>query len=74
MKKKYLLSLDEEKTEELKKWLDAHNMGLSQFVDSVIAEQMGAMKLLKVPKDISKLTIGEFARLAQKMMVNLTKK
>jgi hypothetical protein len=74
MNKKYLLSLNEEKTEALKKWLEKHNMSLSGYVDSLISEHQETMKLFEIPKDASKMTIGEFARLAQKMMVNLTKK
>lgn len=74
MRKKYLLSLDEEKTEALKKWLEKHNLSLSGYIEALISEHQETMKLFEIPKDASKMTIGEFARLAQKMMVNLTKK
>jgi predicted DNA-binding protein len=73
MKKRYLINLPEEKTEELKVWLDKHGLTLSGFLSSIVEEQMDTMKALHVPADVSKMTLGDFARMAGKMMVNLNK-
>jgi predicted DNA-binding protein len=73
MNKKYMVSLPEEKTEELKAWLEAHGMTLSVYLGGVIEEQLETMKIIKVPDDVSKMTVGDFVRMAGKLMVNLSK-
>jgi hypothetical protein len=71
MKKHYDVNLDEVETEELKKLLQARSMSLSGFLTSVIHEHMEAMKRFKVPSDVSKVTLGEFMRMAVDMMTDL---
>ena len=71
MKKKYLLSLDEKETDELKEWLAVKGVGLSGFFNSVVHEHMDVVKTLGVLPDVEKVTLGQFVELAQKMLVNL---
>lgn len=74
MNKKYLVSLNEDKTEKLKVWLTGKGLTLSQYLDSMVCEAQEVAENFKIPADVSKMTIGQFSRLASRMLIHLRRK
>jgi hypothetical protein len=69
MKKNYTISLDEEKVDEIKVWLDKHNLTFSGYLNSLIEEQLSAMVLYG---DVgSKVTVLGVMKIFKKMVGNL---
>lgn len=73
MKKTYQLSLDKEKVEELKLWLLPKGMTFSGYVNSLIFEQMEAVRQFKIPPNISEMKLVDFAGIFKRMAVSLAK-
>ena len=74
MKKKYLLNLDEEKVEELKIWLEKRGISsFSGYMNTLIDEQIEAIKLFAPKGDISRVTPKTLLNMASKMARELKK-
>ncbi|MEI7480426.1 MAG: hypothetical protein WCJ59_02250 [bacterium] len=69
MKKNYTISLDEEKVDEIKLWLDKRSLTFSGYLNSLIEEQLSAMKLYGDGNE--KVTFMKLMKLAAKMVGNL---
>jgi hypothetical protein len=69
MKKVYSINLDEEKVEEIKVWLDKRGLSFSSYLNSLIEEQLEAMKIYGDGNE--KVTIMKFIKMAAKMVGNL---
>jgi len=69
MKKVYSINLDEDKVEEIRKWLEPKGLSFSGYINSLIEEQLGAMELYGDGKE--KVTVMKFIKLAAKMVKNL---
>ena len=69
MKKVYSLNLDEDKVEEIKVWLEKHNLTFSGYMNSLLEEQLSAMVLYG---DVgSKVTVLNLMKIFKKMVGNL---
>ena len=73
MKKNYQLSLDQEKVDELRAWLAPKGLTFSGYVNSLICEQMDAVRKFKIPANVSEMKLAEFAKMFQKMAVSLAR-
>jgi hypothetical protein len=73
MKKNYLLSLDQERVEELKRWLEPKGQTFSGYVNLLVSEQLDTVKKFNIPADVSELTLAKFAAMFQKMAVSLAR-
>ena len=69
MKKNYTISLDEEKVDEIKVWLDKHNLSFSGYLNSLIEEQLSEMVLYGDKK--SPVTVLGVMKVFKKMVGNL---
>jgi predicted DNA-binding protein len=72
MKKHYDVTLNEEKTEELKVLLKANGQNLSGFLSSMVEEYVDSMnhfkKMACIPDDVSKISVGDFAKIFMSLM------
>jgi len=68
-KQNYNLSLDSEKVAEIKVWLEKKGLTFSGYIDSLIEEQLTAMKLYGDMN--SPVTILGLIKIFKKMVVNL---
>ena len=73
MKHLYTVSLDREKVEALKLWLEPKAISFSGYLNSLMCEQLAAVERFKIPADVSEMKLTEFAQLFQKMAVNLAR-
>lgn len=73
MKKNYTVSLDVEKVEELKVWLEPKAISFSGYLNSLLSEQMEAVRKFDIPADVSGMRLEEFAGMFQKMAVSLAR-
>jgi len=73
MKHLYTVSLDREKVEALKLWLEPKAISFSGYLNSLISEQLAAVEKFKIPADVSEMKLTEFAQMFQKMAVNLAR-
>jgi hypothetical protein len=74
MKKKYLISLDEEKVDELKAWLKKRGISsFSGYLNTLIDEQLEAIKLFAPRGDTSKVTTKTLLTMASRMVKDLKK-
>ena len=71
MKKRYTINLDEKETEELRKWLAVKGMGFSGYMNSLVHEQMAAIKDLDLQPAVENMTVDQFEALVRKMAVSL---
>jgi hypothetical protein len=71
MKKNYTVSLDEEKVDELKGWLEKRHLTFSGYLNSLIEEQMLAVREFAPDGDVKKVTASKLFKLASKMVKNL---
>jgi hypothetical protein len=72
MKKNYTVSLDEDKVEEMKGWLETRGLTFSGYLNSLIDEQMAAVKTFAVEGGgVSKVTAGKLLKMATKMVRSL---
>jgi len=65
----YNVSLHKEKVDEIKVWLEKRSLTFSGYLDSLIEEQLEAMKLYGDGNE--KITVMKFIKLAAKMVGNL---
>ena len=71
MKKRYDVSLNEEKVDELKKWLDKRGLTFSGYLSLLIDEQVEAVKLFAPDGNLKKVTVSKFGKLAFNMVKKL---
>lgn len=69
MKKNYTISLDEERVDEIRVWLEKRGLSFSGYLNSLIEEQLGAMKLYG--DDNEKVSFIKLMKMASKMVGNL---
>lgn len=71
MKKHYDITLDEEKVEELKVWLNEKGLSFSGYLNSLIDEQITAIELFSPPGGKKKVTAGQLFKMAGEMVKKL---
>lgn len=70
MKKYYTMTLDEEKVERLREWLEIKGLSLSGYFNSMIDEQVTALEMVS---DLKKVTTSNLLKVAGRMAKELTK-
>ena len=74
MKKHYDVTLDDDKVEELKTWLKKRGVSsFSGYLNTLIDEQLEAIKLFAPDGDTSKVTTKTLLNMATKMVKELKK-
>jgi len=73
MKKIYTVNLDEEKVDEIKIWLDKRGVSFSGYLNTLIDEQIEAMKLFAPDGDTARVTQKSLLKMASKMVKELKK-
>lgn len=73
MKKAYLITLDDDKVEELKIWLAKSGLTFSGYINATIAEQIIALRKFAPDGDYSKVTLKALLSMAGHMMKELKK-
>lgn len=74
MKKHYDITLDKEKVDELKAWLEKRGVSsFSGYVNTLIDEQLEAIKLFAPNGDTSKVTTRMLLTMASKMVKEIKK-
>lgn len=74
MKKHYDITLDKEKVDELKAWLEKRGVSsFSGYLNTLIDEQLEAIKLFAPDGDTSKVTTKTLLNMATKMVKELKK-
>ena len=68
-KRNYTLSLNEEKVDQVKVWLDKQGLTFSGYIDSLIEEQLAAMVLYGDLRE--KPTVLNLMKVFKKMVGNL---
>jgi hypothetical protein len=73
MKKRYTITLDEEKVAELKDWLAGKHISFSGYFNTILCEQLAAVKFLGLPADVGSMSfsdvMGLFSRMAKGLSV-----
>ena len=72
-KKNYTICLDEDKVDEIKTWLDKRGVSFSAYINTLIDEQIEAIKMFAPDGDIGKVTQKNLLKLAGKMVKELKK-
>ena len=73
MKTKYTITLDKDKVDEIKIWLDKRGVSFSGYLNTIIDEQLEAMKLFAPDGDTTKVTAKTLLNMASKMAKELKK-
>lgn len=74
MKTNYTITLDKEKVDELKVWLKKRGVAsFSGYINTLIDEQLAAIKLFAPDGDTSKVTTRMLLTMAGKMVKELKK-
>lgn len=73
MKKNYMISLDEEKVNILKPWLEKNGMTFSGYMNALIDEQLSALELFAPAGDKTKVSTWGLLKMAGKMSKDLKK-
>ena len=74
MKKHYDITLDKEKVDELKAWLEKRGISsFSGYINTLIDEQLEAIKLFAPNGDTSKVTTRMLLTMASKMVKEIKK-
>lgn len=73
MKKQYTITLDEDKVDELKPWLEKNGQTFSGYLNVVIGESLEALKMFAPKGDKTKLSIFTLLGMAGKMTKELKK-
>ncbi len=73
MKKNYMISLDEEKVNILKPWLEKNGMTFSGYMNALIDEQLSALELFALAGDKTKVSTWGLLKMAGKMSKDLKK-
>lgn len=73
MKQRYQLSLDKEKVEGIKVWLKSRGLTFSGYINSLIDEQLNAIKVYKKYEKHGEVTASSFFKMAGDMVEKLAK-
>ena len=73
MKTKYTITLDKDKVDEIKIWLEKRGVSFSGYLNTLIDEQIEAMKLFAPDGDTVRVTQQSLLKLAGKMATKLSK-
>jgi hypothetical protein len=73
MKKTYAISLDDEKVEEFKKWLEIRGLTFSGYINSMIDEQISAIRMFSLSGGPKRVSTVQLLKLAGKMAKSLKK-
>lgn len=73
MKKPYTVTLDEEKVDELKTWLDKNGQTFSGYLNMLIDENLEALQKFAPKGDKTRLTFFDLLRMSGKMSKELKK-
>jgi hypothetical protein len=73
MKKNYTISLDEEKVDEIKPWLDRQGLSFSGYLNSLIGENLQALAMFAPKGDKTKITMFKLLSMAGNMSKELKK-
>lgn len=72
MKTNYTISLDKEKVDLIKVWLEKRGLSFSGYINSMIDEQIEAIELFS-PLDGKKATTSNLLKMASQMALKLNK-
>lgn len=73
MKKNYTVSLDEEKVEILKAYLEKGGMSFSGYLNQAVTEFVEAIGKMDLPDDVDRMPLGEFITAFGRMMKGMKK-
>lgn len=73
MKAPYTITLDREKVDAIKVWLEKRGLSFSGYLNSLIDEQLNAIEMLSPLNDKKKVTTSTMMKMAGKMAKGLTK-
>jgi len=74
MKKNYTLSLDEEKVELIRPWLERKGLSFSGFVNGAVDEMAIAITSMNLPEDVGSMTLTEFMKAFSRMVKKMKEK
>jgi len=72
-KKRYNLTLDREVTEELQAWLKPKGITLSSYINSLVNENIDAIRILGNVNDLKDVSIGQLTKIYANMASELEK-
>jgi hypothetical protein len=73
MKTAYTITLDKEKVDLIKVWLEQRGLSFSGYLNSLIDAQLTAIEMFSPLNDKKKVTTSSMIKLAGKMAKHLTK-
>lgn len=73
MKDKFTMTLDGEKVERLRVWLELKGLSLSGYVNSMIDEQLNSIEMFSEITDKQKVKTSDLLKVAGRMAKELTK-
>jgi hypothetical protein len=73
MKKKYTMTLDEEKVQILKEYLHRGGMSFSGYMNQQVNEFVAVVGYMNLPDDVSKIPLGQFVDTFNRMLKGLKK-
>jgi len=68
MKKNYQVSLDEEKVELIKPWLEKKGVSFSGFLNASVDQMASAIIEMNLPEDVSSMKLGDFMKAFSRLM------
>ena len=74
MKKNYQVSLDEEKVELIKPWLEKKGISFSGFLNASVDQMAVAIIDMNLPEDVSSMKLGDFMKAFSRLMKVMKKK
>jgi hypothetical protein len=73
MKKNYTVSLDDEKVELIKPWLEKKGISFSGFLNASVDEMAEGIVKMNLPDDVSKMSIGDFMKAFSRLVKGMKK-
>lgn len=73
MKTPYTITLDKDKVDAIKVWLEKRGLTFSGYLNSLIDEQLNAIEMLSPLNDSKKVTASTMMKMAGRMAKELTK-
>lgn len=68
MKKNYTVTLDDEKVDLIKPWLEKKGLSFSGFLNASVDEMADGIVKMNLPEDITKMSIGDFMKVFSRLM------
>ena len=69
--KRYNVYLDEDAVDFVRPFLEKKGLSFSGFLDQTVKEYAAAIKTMNVPEDVSKMTVGDFLGMFNRMVKNM---